>query len=215
MNRPAALGVPDPTATTGGPAADDVRAGDIRRLLGRMDSLSDPVSDSGAHGGPPSPPTSAETQAKAICLRLLALAPRPRAALAQALDRREVDSAAAKRVLDRLEVVGLIDDAAYADGFVRTQQRDRALGRSRLRQEMRRKGVDETAVEVALAEVDEDSERARAQALVAARIVAAMGAGADAGRRRLLGLLERRGYSYDMAWSVVEEAVVAFRRSSR
>ena len=145
--------------------------------------------------------------AKAICLRLLAVAPRPRAGLAQAMKRKDVPDHVAEAVLDRLTEVGLIDDVAYAQSFVRVKHRDRALGRTALRTELRKLGVDEQVTVLAVDAVDDTAERARASELVAKRIDAAMAAGPVAARRRLLGLLSRRGYSFEIAVPVVDEAL--------
>jgi len=49
-----------------------------------------------------------------VCLRLLTLAPRTRAQLADALRKRGIPDEAADAVLGRFEDVGLIDDAAFA-----------------------------------------------------------------------------------------------------
>lgn len=167
------------------------------------------IGQSGAEpeAGPPGDP---EVVAKQICLRLLTIAPRPRAELAQTLARRDIPVEVADQVLDRLTQVGLIDDAAYAAAFVRTKQRDRALGRAALRTELRRRGVGEEPAGRALAQVDPEMERARAEALVAKRVDAAMVAGGVAARRRLLGLLARRGYPADLAIGVVEGALSAY-----
>jgi regulatory protein len=148
--------------------------------------------------------------ARAICLRLLTVAPRPRAGLAQALKRKEIPDDVAESVLDRLAQVGLIDDVAYAHSFVRTKHRDRALGRTALRTELRRLGVDEESMADAVQTIDPEAERARAEELIAKRLDAAMAAGSVAARRRLLGLLGRRGYPPDIAISVVEGAIAGY-----
>lgn len=145
--------------------------------------------------------------ARAICLRLLTVAPRPRAGLAQALERKEIPNHVAEAVLDRLTDIGLIDDAAYARSFVRVKHRDRALGRTALRHELRKLGVDEESMAAAVETLDGDAERSRAAELVAKRVDAAMVSGVMAARRRLLGLLSRRGYGPDVAIPVVERAL--------
>lgn len=147
--------------------------------------------------------------AKQICLRLLTIAPRPRAGLFQTLGRRGIPPEVADRVLDRLTEVGLIDDAAYAAAYVRTKQRDRALGRTALRMELRRRGIDDEPAAQALADIDPEAERARAEALVAKRVDAALNAGPVAARRRLIGVLARRGYPADLAVAVVDAALSA------
>ena len=148
-----------------------------------------------------------ELKAKDICLRLLTAAPRPRAGLAAALRRREIPEEVAERVLDRLTEVGLIDDAAYAESFVRTKHRDRGLGRSALRAELRRLGVDPELSGNAVDQVDHEDERRRAADLVAKRLPSAMGAGPVAARRRLMSQLARRGYPAELAAAVIDEAI--------
>ncbi len=170
----------------------------------------------GAGSDPRSPgagsPADQTALAKAICLRLLAVTPRPRAGLAQALRRKEIPDDIAESVLDRLTEVGLIDDVAYAQSFVRTKQRDRALGRAALRSELRRLGVEEDVTAQAVDSVDTQAERIRAAELIAKRVDAAMASGVVAAKRRLLGLLARRGYSPEVAIAVVEKALEAYSR---
>ncbi len=120
-----------------------------------------PTSDDGGH--PEDPPGDPETIAKAICLRLLTVAARPRAALALALRKRGIPDEVAETVLDRFTDVGLIDDEAYAQAFVATKQRDRGLGASALRTELRRKGVDDDVVAGAVDGIDQEAERSRAK----------------------------------------------------
>ncbi|WP_354530214.1 regulatory protein RecX [Nakamurella sp. UYEF19] len=151
--------------------------------------------------------------AKAICLRLLAVAPRPRAGLAQALRRKEIPEEIAESVLDRLTEVGLIDDVAYANSYVRVKHRDRGLGRSALRSELRKLGVEPDVLAAAVETVDSDAERARARELIGKRLDAAMAAGPIAARRRLLGLLARRGYSPEIAVPVVESALEGYSQA--
>lgn len=155
-------------------------------------------------------PDQQAAAARAICLRLLSIAPRPRAGLAQALQRKAIPLDIATAVLDRFTELGLIDDVAYAQSYVRVKHRDRALGRAALRNELRKLGVDEEIMSAAVQVVNTDAERARAAELVDKRIDAAMVAGPVAARRRLLGLLDRRGYPAEVAVPVVESALQSY-----
>lgn len=155
-----------------------------------------------------------EAAARAVCLRLLSIAPRPRAGLAQALQRKDIPQDVATEVLDRFTEIGLIDDVAYAQSYVRVKHRDRALGRAALRTELRKLGVAEEVMTDAVQVVDTEAERARAAELIGKRIDAAMEAGPVAARRRLLGLLDRRGYPADVAVPVVEAALLAYGRDA-
>ncbi len=154
--------------------------------------------------------TGQTAAAKAICLRLLAVAPRPRAGLAQALKRKDIPDHIIEAVLDRLTEVGLIDDAAYAQGFVRTKHRDRALAGQALRAELRKRGVDDSVTADAVGVIDLAAERSRAAELITKRIDAAMADGPVAARRRLLALLDRRGYSAEVAVPVVRQALESY-----
>lgn len=148
--------------------------------------------------------------ARAICLRLLAAAARPRAGLAAALARKGIPPDVAGRVLDRLAEVGLIDDEAYAQSFVASRHRHGALGAAALRDQLKRKGVDPQTASSAVAVVDRDAEYERARAFVERRVDSAMAHGTDTARRRLLGLLARRGYPADLAQRVVEQVMAAY-----
>lgn len=163
-----------------------------------------------APGHPEDDPGDPEVVAKAICLRLLTGAARPRAGLAAALRRKGIPDDVAERVLDRLTEVGLIDDEAYAQLFVASRHRQGGLGAGALRQELTRKGIDPQTAASAVAVVDRDAEYQRARALLERRVDAAMANGVDTARRRLLGLLARRGYPGDLARQVVQEVLAAY-----
>ena len=140
-----------------------------------------------------------------IALRSLERAPRTRAELAALLRRKGVPEDSADIALDRLERVGLIDDAAYAGGWVRSRHSSRGLARPALRQELRRKGIDDDTAAVALDEIDSAGEEERARRLVDAKLPATRGLTAETRMRRLVGMLGRRGYSGGLAVRVVRE----------
>lgn len=164
------------------------------------------------HGGIGPGETEADpvAAAKSICLAFLTSRARTRSELTAKLAQRDIPPDVAERALDRLEAVGLIDDAAYAEAFVRSRRRDRGLGRAALRRELRDKGVDGEIIEATLAGIDDDSERDRAADLVRSRLDSAVFAGPQAARRRLMGLLARRGYSSSIAIAVVNDALRGF-----
>lgn len=71
----------------------------------------------------------------------------------QRLRRRAVPEPEAARIVARLRELELLDDAAYAAGYVRG--RAQVHGRAVLRRDLRRKGVDEALVDAALAGGDD------------------------------------------------------------
>jgi regulatory protein len=148
-------------------------------------------------------------RAKDICLRLLTARPRTRAELHQALLRKEIPADVADQVVGRLDEVGLIDDAAFADVWVRSRHAYQGLGRRALAMELRRKGVaDEVAAE-AVATVDADAEEERARQLVRKRLRSLTGVDEATRVRKLVGMLARRGYSEGLAFRVVRDELRA------
>ena len=148
-----------------------------------------------------------ESVARAICLRALTGTAKTRQQLADLLARRGVPEEAATAVLDRFGEVGLIDDAAFARAWVTSRQAGRGLARRALRAELRAKGVDGEEAEQALAEVDDDDERAAARRLVERRLPSLRRVDRVTATRRLVGMLARKGYSGGLAAGVVREVM--------
>ncbi len=145
--------------------------------------------------------------ARAIVLRQLTMAPRSRHQLLEKLRAKGCDDDVSRVVLDRMQEVGLVDDEAYAGMVIRSGQASRGLARRALSQELRRKGVDDDIVQGALEQIDDESERDRARALVLKKMRSMHGLDAVVQTRRLAGMLARKGYSSSMSWSVIKEAV--------
>ena len=168
---------------------------------------------SGSFAPPPDDPVAAspeadpESVARAIVLRQLSLAPRSRAQLERKLRQRGCDEGVATRVLDRLTEVGLIDDEAYAEMLVRARHTGKGLARRALAHELRKQGIDQDLADEALAQVGAGDERLRAEQLVEKRMRSLHGLPADVQTRRLAGLLARKGYSSEVAWPVIRDAV--------
>ncbi len=157
-----------------------------------------------------SSPELPEDVARAVVLRRLAMGPRTRAQLCEAILARGVPEDVAVQVLDRFTEVGLVDDAEFAREWVRVRHRDKGLSRRALADELRRKGVDPDLVEQALDGadgVDGDDERAAAEALVARRLPSTRGVAYPKRVNRLVGMLARKGYGPGLAADVVRRAM--------
>ncbi|MGW5241298.1 regulatory protein RecX [Monashia sp. NPDC004114] len=153
------------------------------------------------------PEADPESVARAIVLRQLSLAPRSRAQLEKKLRQRGCDDEVAHRVLDRMTEVGLVDDEAYAELLVRSKQAGKGLARTALAHELRKQGIDGDIADDALAAVGPQDERVRAEELVAKRLRTMSGLASDVQARRLAGMLARKGYSGEIAWPVIREAI--------
>ncbi|WP_439649055.1 recombination regulator RecX [Herbidospora cretacea] len=150
-----------------------------------------------------------EARARAICLRLLTLAPRTRAQLSEALLKREIPEEVAERVLERYSEVGLIDDQAFAAAWVSSRHHGRGLARWALAQELRHRGVEEETVKEAVEQLDPDEEVETARRLVARKLRSTRGADPLVRTRKLVGMLARKGYSAGLAFRIVREALEA------
>jgi regulatory protein len=162
---------------------------------------------------PQSTSETREEQAHALCLRLLTARSRTRSELAGQLAKRGYPDEVAATVLNRLAAVGLIDDADFAEQWVRSRRARAGKGKRALAAELRTKGVDADVIAAALDDIDAGAERQRAEQLVEQKLRREALADADETKvmRRLVGMLARRGYHQSMAVAVVSEGLAAER----
>ena len=167
--------------------------------------------ETGGHNGPSEPVDPAEPMAdptsvaRSIGLNLLDAAPKTRAQLAEAMRKRGVPEDAANSVLDRFEEVGLIDDAAFANAWVTSRQAGRGLAPRALSNELRQRGVAEPLIAEAVGSVDSEDVEAAARGLVTRRARATAGMPNAVRMRRLVAMLNRKGYSGELAVRIVRE----------
>ncbi len=154
-------------------------------------------------------PRDPEAAARQFCLRLLTLAPRTRAQLAEALRRRHIPDQVAEAVLDRFTEIGLIDDPAFARAWVESRHHGRGLSRRALSSELHRRGVADEDVHEAIELVDDDREAAMARKVIAGKVRATRGQPFATRIRKLMGALARKGYGAALAYRVVREALEA------
>lgn len=115
----------------------------------------------------------------------------------------------AARLLDRFTEVGLIDDAAFARVWVESRQRGRGLAKRALAQELSRKGIDRETAREALDAVDPEAERQTARRLVRRKLPSMARLDRPVARRRLVGMLARKGYSSGVALRAVDDELGA------
>ncbi|MGD8148474.1 regulatory protein RecX [Ornithinimicrobium sp. Y1694] len=187
----------------------DPRGGD--RLSAAREALAAAESAASASGLRSAAPEQSEPDphaiARKIVLRQLAMGPRTRRQLEDKLRDRGCEPQVAARVLDRMGEVGLVDDEAYAEMFVRSKQETKGLAAGALRHELRAKGLSDEVVDAALEEIDPEHEKEQARALVARRLRTMRGLDRDVQTRRLAAFLARKGYGPGVAYQVVREAL--------
>ncbi len=155
----------------------------------------------------PEPHADPESVARTILLTKLTATARSRHELAEALAARNVPDDVATRVLDRFEQVGLVDDEAFAESWVRSRQAAKGLSRRALGRELLDKGVDADTITASLAGVDDEAEAAAARRLVEHKLRSIRQLDEATRTRRLVAMLARKGYSADVSFAVVRAAL--------
>ena len=121
------------------------------------------------------------------------------------LENREIDADDVSAEIERLEGVGLLDDSALAENLVRTLQDRKGLGRSAISAELRRRKVDQVAIEEALESIDTDDELERAIEVATKRAGQLSSYDSATAKRRLGAYMQRRGYG----GSILSQAMAA------
>jgi regulatory protein len=105
-------------------------------------------------------------------------------------------------VIERLLELGELDDGRFARRFAEDKRDLSAWGAERIRETLLARGVDDAAVEAALAGYGEMEQLDQAAELLERRET---GLGDDRARSRALSLLTRYGYSYDIARTAIRQ----------
>lgn len=167
---------------------------------------------SGSSDLPPLAPEAHE--AANAALRLLRYRPRSEHELRERLLDKEYAAEAVDEALGRVRAWGLVDDADFAEEWVRGRRRRRGRSRGALERELRDKGVAEAHIARAVGEIDESDDRRQAAELVRGRLdrrprAALSGPDVQGERRRLIAFLARRGYPTGLAVKVVDAELAA------
>lgn len=153
--------------------------------------------------------------ARAIVLRQLTSSPKSRLQLSRKLAERNVPEDVAEAVLDRFEEVRLVDDAEFADMWVRSRAQSRRLAKGALRRELAEKGIDAETAANALEQLSDEAEEHAARELVERKLRNAGEfsdrAERDKTMRRLASMLARKGYQPSQAFRIVGDVLDAAR----
>ncbi|MCK5242888.1 regulatory protein RecX [bacterium] len=135
--------------------------------------------------------------AKEKCLRWLDHRARTRRELAGRLQQHGVEPEVSEAVLKRLQEIKLVDDEAYARGFIQERVRLQGVGRRRLRLELSKRGLDHEIIEMALQEnvAEDENQACEAEAKRKVRTYARLPV--FVARRRLIAFLSRKGFDFE------------------
>jgi regulatory protein len=145
------------------------------------------------------------SEARNIVLNQLNFMPRSRKELETTLAKRHIEPDVAKSVLDRFVEIGMVDDVAFAELLIRSRCNTKRVSRSVLRQQLRQKGVDQEIIEAALTVISDADELRMATELVERKARAMSRLEPEVRKRRLFGLLARKGYNTSIALRVIND----------
>lgn len=169
------------------------------------------ASDDAAASAPSTESEAAVSAARTIAYSFLARRDYAEAELRQRLLRRGVAPAVAERVLTELSAAGYVDDSRFAAAWVAARGTGKGLGRRRLRQELRQKGIDPETGDAALASYDAETELETAIEAAARRArqypPATSAAEAARQRHRLAQFLQRRGFDWETTKAAVNRVL--------
>lgn len=155
-------------------------------------------------------PPSRESQlevARKIALDQLATRQRSEHELRATMARRNVPADIIDELLERFTEVGLIDDEAFASSLATTRATVGQRGRYRIRQELAAKGIDREVAEAAVSDIDPEDEMEAALALAVKRARSLAALEPHVARRRLAGVLARRGFPSGVVSAAVAKAL--------
>ena len=188
-------------------AAEPARRSSARDVSDRV-NVSDRADVSDRAGASDAEDEEAERlarKASGVTIRQLARRGMSRWELEQLLTKREIAPEVFGPELDRLEAMGVIDDASLAATLAFTQHSRKGLGRSAIELDLKRRHIAPELIEEALADIADEDELERATELAVKRIGQLSSYDDETARRRLHGFLARKGYDS----SVVRQAMDA------
>ncbi|MCY4367267.1 MAG: regulatory protein RecX [Chloroflexi bacterium] len=148
-----------------------------------------------AHSEPD--PGQTYSQCLAAALRFISYRPRTVREVARRLEGK-FPPLSIDKTIAHLHDLHYLDDAAFCTQWITSRERRRPKGKTALRQELLRLGVDRGIIEQALDQTDEAANAGNAARKYAARLIT-QGNGAQDFRNKLGAYLQRRGFGYGTA----------------
>lgn len=144
-----------------------------------------------------------DAEAKAYALKLLSYRSRSRRELRDRLKRKGFGDEQINTAVLSLERIGLINDEQLAQQLLRYSTETKPLGKKGLDALLAKRGIDKELVSRTLSSHTKDTEEESAQLFVEKKLRSLKNYPADVVKRRLWGMLSRRGFSAGVIQKVV------------
>lgn len=149
---------------------------------------------------------SLEEEVRQALLKLLSRGSKSSSSLRKLLLEKEFPAAIVDQMIQRFIEVSLIDDFALARDLTQYAVDRKSKSKTIIARELREKGIPQDAIDLALSEIDQDSELENAKSLAESRMRQLLKLAPEVRQRRLVGFLTRKGYSSSVVWAAVRHA---------
>lgn len=147
-------------------------------------------------------------RAKAVAVKYLSYRDRSRHEVREYLSKKAFSPAVVRQTLDFLKGLGYVDDGRFAQNWGQSRVHGGRIGRLRLEREFLAKGLAPKLVEETLRDLYADVDESRLARVCAQKKLAGMkGLDTNKQRRRMAQFLERKGFSADMIYNILEQLV--------
>jgi regulatory protein len=147
-----------------------------------------------------------ESEAKEAALRFLSFRRRTEKEVRDKLKSKGFDNKTIRSTIEKLKDYDLINDAEFATAWVKERLAHKPRGKKLLKQELWKKGIRKEIIDQVTAELCQDEDKAASELLekIKRRY---RNLEPPVARRRMYGVLMRRGFSYDNAKHAMEDSM--------
>ncbi len=139
--------------------------------------------------------------------RLLAIRARSEKEIISKLRGKGCSAECRERILEKLKDVGYIDDAQFAQDWIKGRYTVSPRGALVIREELRKKGIDEGIIEDLMNDPTSGYDECEAaKAFLDKRSYLLKGLDAAERKKRIYGYLARRGFSFDIINDIIDKA---------
>ena len=143
--------------------------------------------------------------ARALAYRYLSHRDRSTRETADHLKKKGFEEAVVQKTLRDLKEASYLDDRRFAEHWARTRAENRQYGKFRLRQELIGKGLSKELIDETLDTLFETvKEIDLARTVVEKKLPTMQDLPSDKRKNRLIGLLQRKGFSSDVIYKVLD-----------
>jgi len=143
--------------------------------------------------------------ANTIALNALVARAKSKGELLAHLKKRGVEDDVAQATIFRLQENGLINDSEFAKAWTQSRHTSKKLSKRIIAGELRTRGVDQSSIDKALDEIDDESEYRTAFSLGMKKYNTMSRLEPEVQIRRIQSLLQRKGFSFPTIARVIRE----------